>query len=365
MNIYYFVLDITIKGGTEGITVSLANMFVDKGYNVFIISFFKRNNEIGSKLNGNVKVIYLNEGPYPLEVGYVARFKAFVGCFRKLNRLVKNRLRPSVDNVYIGQNFFSNMLLWLVGVAKYSIGCEHFKYNIYSFPVTAIRNFVYSKFRQIVTLTEIDANKFRRYLGKGRVRTIPNMVTVKADFELDMNSKTIIAVGRLQHQKGFDFLITAMKDVIDKHNDWKLNIWGVGDLQETLQKQIEEQRLQQHIFLKGFTRDIISEYARSSFFVLSSRYEGFPLALIEALALGIPSVAFDCPSGCAELLVDGGGILVEKENARKLAEAINYMIEHPRYRKKCSKHKERIREELAPDVIYEKWHQLFLSMQMH
>ena len=120
-----------------------------------------------------------------------------------------------------------------------------------------------------------------------------------------------------------------MRTVIDKHNDWILNIWGIGDLHDELQNQIDSQHLQQHVFLKGFTRDIVSEYAKSSFFVLSSRYEGFPLALIEALSLGIPSVAFNCPSGCEELLANGGGILVEKENVIKLADAIVYMIEHP------------------------------------
>lgn len=362
MHIYYFALDITIKGGTEGITVSLANLFVEKGHKVSIISFFKSNPEIGSKLDERVNVIYLNEKAYPLENGYVARFKSFVGCYRKLRRLAKTSLRPTKGNVYIGQNFFPNMLLWLVGLGKYAIGCEHFKYDIYPTPIAAIRNFVYARFGRIVTLTDVDAAKFKNHIGESRVVTIPNMVTVKTDFELDMNSKIIIAVGRLQPQKGFDFLIKAMRTVIDKHSDWILNIWGIGDLHDELQNQINNLNLQQHVFLKGFTHDIVSEYAKSSFFVLSSRYEGFPLALIEALSLGIPSVAFNCPSGCEELLANGGGILVEKENVEKLTEAIIYMIEHPQYRLECSKHKEQIRKELSPDVIYDKWHQLFLSM---
>ena len=362
MHIYYFAIDITIKGGTEGITVSLANMFVEKGHDVSIVSFFKSNPEIGSKLDNRVEVVYLNEKAYPLEMGYAARLKSFIGCYRKLKILVKSKLRPTGNNVYIGQNFFPNMLLWLAGLGKYSIGCEHFKYDIYSSSMAAVRNFVYARFGKIVTLTDVDANKFKQHIGANRVVTIPNMVTVKADIELDMNSRAIIAVGRLQPQKGFDFLIDAMRTVINKHNDWILTIWGVGDLQNELQNQISSLHLQQHVFLKGFTRDIVSEYAKSSFFVLSSRYEGFPLALIEALSLGIPSVAFDCPSGCAELLANGGGILVEKENVEKLADAIIYMIEHPEYRIECSKHKEWIRKELSPDVIYEKWHQLFLSM---
>ena len=174
-----------------------------------------------------------------------------------------------------------------------------------------------------------------------------------------MNSKIIISAGRLAPQKGYDFLIKAMKDVVKKHSDWKLNIWGEGDLRNDLQKRIDDAGLQDNISLCGYTNDINKEFAKSAFYVLSSRFEGLPLVLIEALSVGLPSVAFDCPSGPAELLAEGGGILVEKENINKLAEAINYMIEHPEYREECSKHKEFIRKNLSPDVIFSKWQNLF------
>ena len=130
-------------------------------------------------------------------------------------------------------------------------------------------------------------------------------------------------------------------------------------MKDALQSQIQTLGLQRNIFLKGYTDNINGEFAKSAFFVLSSRYEGFPMVLVEAMSLGMPSVAFDCPEGPAQLLAEGGGILVEKENISKLSEAMVYMIEHPDFRQKCSKHREFIKEHLSPKVIYEKWRYVF------
>lgn len=85
------------------------------------------------------------------------------------------------------------------------------------------------------------------------------------------------------------------------------------------------------------------------------------MVLVEAMSLGMPSVAFDCPEGPAQLLADGGGILVEKENVQKLTEAMIYMIEHPEFRQECTKHREFIKEHLSPEVIYKKWRNVFES----
>ena len=251
------------------------------------------------------------------------------------------------------------MILWIAGKSRWAIGCEHFKYDLYPKPVRALRCIVYSHFRYIVTLTDKDKKRFAVHLSSNKLFTIPNMVVIDGEIEMDKNSHIIIAVGRLHRQKGFDFLIDAMKPVAKKYPDWKLYIFGEGELKEKLQCQIDRAKLSKNIFMKGFSHNIKSEFEKSSFFVLSSRYEGYPMVLLEAMSLGVPSVAFDCPEGPSELLSTGGGILVEKENVRKLSDAIIYMIEHPEFREKCMNHKEYIREHLSPEVIYKKWMELF------
>lgn len=359
MHIYFFIQDISLTGGTERVTVNLSNLFVAKGHRVTIVSFNKGKEKETYKTVPNVEIVYLSNKLYPIDNGYIARFRSFYQSIKALRYFFKIQVNPQEENVFIGQNFFANALLWLVGKSRFALGCEHFKYDLYPKPVRAVRCFIYSSFRRIIVLTDKDRIRFCKHLPQYKVVTIPNMAVAKDDFQLNLNSKCIIAVGRLHPQKGFDMLILASKEVFAKYQDWTLNIFGEGELKDVLQSQIQILRLQKNIFLKGYTTNINAEFAKSAFFVLSSRYEGFPMVLVEAMSLGMPSIAFDCPEGPAQLLADGGGILVEKENVPKLTEAMIYMIEHPEFRQECTKHREFIKEHLSPEVIYGKWLDVF------
>lgn len=359
MNIYFFIQDISLTGGTERVTVNLSNLFVSKGHKVTIVSFNRGKEKVTYQPVPEVGIVYLSNELYPIDSGYIARLRSFYHSIKALKHFFRSQINKNEENAFISQNFFANTLLWLAGKSKDVLGCEHFKYDLYPKPVRALRCFVYSFFKKIIVLTDKDRARFCKHLSQNKVVTIPNMAIAKEDFKLDLNSKTIIAVGRLHPQKGFDMLISATKDVFDKYPNWQLNIFGEGELKDALQSQIQALGLQRNIFLKGYTDNINGEFAKSAFFVLSSRYEGFPMVLVEAMSLGMPSVAFDCPEGPAQLLAEGGGILVEKENIPKLSEAMVYMIEHPDFRQKCSKHREFIKEHLSPKVIYEKWRNVF------
>ena len=119
-----------------------------------------------------------------------------------------------------------------------------------------------------------------------------------------------MAVGRLDWQKGFDTLIVAWKKVVARYPDWQLDIYGDGPQKEALQRLIAAEGLQQSVFLRGRADDVASAYARHSLFVLSSRYEGFGLVLVEAGICGLPLVSFDCQQGPAEIITPENGILV-------------------------------------------------------
>lgn len=362
MNIYFFIQDISLTGGTERVTINLSNLFVSKGHRVTIVSFNRGKEKATYQPVPEVKIVYLSNELYPIDGGYVARLHSFYHSVKALKHFFKSQIiNKNEQNVFISQNFFGNTLLWLAGKSKDALGCEHFKYDLYSKTVRVLRCFIYSFFKKIIVLTDKDRARFCKHLSQNKVVTIPNMAIAKEDFKLDLNSKTIIAVGRLHSQKGFDMLISAAKEVFEKYPDWHLNIFGEGELKDALQSQIQALDLQRNIFLRGYTDNINREFAKSAFFVLSSRYEGFPMVLVEAMSLGMPSVAFDCPEGPAQLLAEGGGILVEKEDITKLSEAMIYMIKHPEFRQKCSKHREFIKQHLSPEVIYEKWKNVFES----
>ena len=141
-------------------------------------------------------------------------------------------------------------------------------------------------------------------------------------------TKTVLAVGRLHEQKGFDLLLQAWKRIEDQYPDWTLRIAGEGPKRTELENRIQDLQLQ-HVVLAGHTDDVKNEYAKASLFVLSSRYEGLPLALIEAMWSGMPCVSFDCPQGPSELLAEERGWLVPNGDIEALAKQLEYTMRHP------------------------------------
>ena len=371
MKIFFFIKDVSLTGGTERVTVNLASLFATKGYEVTIVSYYHGKKVSTYRPSSDVKLKFLlNQSCF--DSGHaLSRLKRFVQAFFAVRKFVKSECK-SMDSVIISQNFFSNALIWLSGAASRTIGCEHFKYDVYPALIRFVRNCIYRRFKHIVCLTDRDSKRFSRHLRENQVLTIPNMVVSNDSVEVDISSKTMIAVGRLAPQKGFDMLVHAMKQVVQKHGDWTVNIFGEGEQKGELEGLIKDFGLEENISLKGYSKDLVQEFSQSSFFVLSSRFEGFPLVLVEALGLGMPCVAFDCPEGPSVLLEAGGGILVPfdkgcrfsnsvgfKKNVENLSKSILYMIENPDYRRECIKHRDVIRRELSPEVICQKWMKLF------
>lgn len=182
---------------------------------------------------------------------------------------------------------------------------------------------------RLVVLTDADKAAWEK-AGCTNVTVIPNpcsldgqKVSIKS-----AKSKTILAVGRLHEQKGFDLLLQAWKPIEKTYSDWSLRIVGEGPKRAELEAQIESQGLKR-VVLAGATNNVLDEYEAASIFVLSSRYEGLPLALIEAMWSGLPCIAFDCPQGPAELLAENRGWLVPDGDIAELTAQIAYALSHP------------------------------------
>lgn len=177
------------------------------------------------------------------------------------------------------------------------------------------------QYDKIVVLTKKDELKWKRWSRK--VYQIYNAVTLVSTEVSSCSSHCAIAVGRLEYAKGFDLLIKAWYDVHKVYPDWRLNIYGDGSQRKKLENMIKERRLEGIVSLCGISNNIIDAYLQSSFFVLSSREEGFGLVLTEAETCGLPIVTFACPNGPAEIVEDGyNGIVVkDKENIEELAKA--------------------------------------------
>jgi glycosyltransferase involved in cell wall biosynthesis len=156
---------------------------------------------------------------------------------------------------------------------------------------------------------------------------IPNAVPPLGPGVASPDSKVVVAVGRLRRQKGFDLLIPAFERVVASRPDWQLRIFGEGSERDRLQRLIVERGLQHHVRLLGWSSAMGEELAAASLFVLSSRSEGFPMVLLEAMSKGLPVVSFDCPYGPGELITSGvDGLLVPPEDVDGLAAALLELI---------------------------------------
>lgn len=239
-------------------------------------------------------------------------------------------LRSVRDGVLIGTRPGLNLAMArLAHPAVVRIGQEHV--NLASHHDRLLKAFrrTYPHLDLCTTLTEEDRDTFQDLLGpKVRVMCIPNGIPHVAGGHPDQQSKVVVAAGRYEYQKGFNLLIQAWEDVADQHPDWQLRIFGQGNRRAHLQQLIDRARLGDQVKLMGYTKNLDKELARSAFFVLSSRYEGFPMVLLEAMARGLPAVSFDCLTGPRDLIDHGrNGFLVPNGNVAALGDAINQMID--------------------------------------
>lgn len=218
------------------------------------------------------------------------------------------------------------------------------------------------RFDKFVVLT----NEDRGYWGKlPNICVIPNAAMFVADRYSDVSNKRVIAVGRLDYQKGFDHLIQAWEIIhkSGKYNDWRLDIFGQGEWKEMLQGMIDESGLNSSAFINKPTKNIGKEYAESAMLVMSSNYEGFPMVMIEAMACGLPVVAFDFKCGPKDIISDGeNGLIIRNGDIEALAEGMMRLMEDTENRKRMSLNARKILDTYSEKAVMDKWIGLFNNL---
>lgn len=220
------------------------------------------------------------------------------------------------------------------------------------------------KFDKFVVLSQED----KGYWGAmPNLCVIPNAALRMSDTYAEGDKKRVIAVGRLDYQKGFDRLIEAWKIVQQNkaYADWHLDIFGKGEWKEMLQAQIDGYGLQESVKLNAPTQQIGKEYTNSSMLVMSSNYEGFPMVMIEAMACGLPAVSFDFKCGPKDIIRHGeNGLLVKNNDIQGLAEAMMKLMEDEELRRRMSVEARKVTETYSEEVVMEKWVLLFERLKV-
>jgi len=226
-----------------------------------------------------------------------------------------------------------------------------------------LRDLTYRRARAIIVQTKAVADWYRERLPDGvEVATIPNPVAARTESaipSLPVSGPYFLAMGRLVPQKGFDVLIRAFQLIAHDILANSLIIIGAGSEREALEGMVRERGLQSRVHVLDPVKDVTAVMDSAHAFVLSSRYEGFPNVLLEALAGGIPVIATDCPSGPREIL-DGGryGLLVPPEDPEALATAMRRIATDAALRTQFSSAGTKRVEEYRPEVIVTEWEQI-------
>lgn len=250
-------------------------------------------------------------------------------------------------------------------VAKDSLGInDGVKRNFISYIHTKLKikkyiNTIEKKNDIIVTLTHGDANSWKT---KNTV-VIPNIVDLHNTEYSQHKEKTAIFVGRFTYQKGLERMLEAWKIVVSKRNDWTLKLVGEGEQKEQLKQQCQKLGITGNVIFAPATKDIEKEYINSSLFLLTSRFEGFGLVLVEAMQCGVPCVSFDCPYGPSDIIDNGvNGYLVENGNVEEFAKATLKLIEDDELRREMGKAAIEKAKQYLPENIMPKWIELYENL---
>jgi glycosyltransferase involved in cell wall biosynthesis len=246
------------------------------------------------------------------------------------------------------------------------VACEHTdpRHQNLNSAWSALRLAIYPFAQTVTFLTANVLRRWKMWLGAA-ARLMPNPVAVdpSAAPVVFRHPRNLIAAGRLIDLKQFDLLIEAFAAIAARHPDWGLTILGEGDCRAQLEQQIQKANLAERVELPGRMQNPHAWFAAADLFILSSRYEGLPCSLCEAMACGTPAVSFNCESGPADVIRDGiDGFLVPPENVPALAAALDRLMTDHALRARLASRATEIQERFGLPEILKQWDQLFISL---
>ncbi|WP_329084132.1 glycosyltransferase family 4 protein [Streptosporangium sp. NBC_01469] len=378
MKIRYMLLHAYGMGGTIRTVINQANAMAAAGHEVEIVSVVRRRERPQFPIDARVRLLALSDqrdGRPADSVGRRAwrRIRGkivpageFAASYftERVERAVIDYVSALQDGILVTTRPALNLIsARRTPASVVRVAQEHM--NLATHP-EAVRSAIarhYGGLDAVAVLTGTDRREYQALLPDTPVVRIPNAVGPVRQPLAWQEDRLVVAAGRLVGQKGFDLLIPAFRQVVDHHPDWRLRIYGTGPKKDALRGLLKEHGLRDNVTLMGRTDRLDEELAKASFYVLSSRFEGLPMVMIEAMTQALPVVAFDCPTGPADVLTpEVDGLLVPPRDVGALAAAMIRLIEDRGLRERMGAAAAVTARDYTPDVIMPLWENLFAEL---
>ena len=344
------------KGGTERAVINLANNLCSSNKVKIISVFTDKNDTPKFSIAEKVEVIHLGLGKYNF-------FYRIYKLWGELKKHIKT------DDFIIGQIPFINILLGLYRLFRIipaeckTIAIEHTSFFAVKKITRSLTFFAYKYIDIVVSLTQYSALQFNKK-GIHRTKVIPNVASFTSSKISTCSKKVILSIGRMSNEKNFTYIIESLSDILKKNIDWQLHIIGdIGDDTQNIYNTIQKLKLENSVVIENFTTDISEKYLSSSIYVLASKYEGFPMVLIEAKIFGLPIVAHNCLTGPKEIIKENDGILTPYMDPVAFSKAVKELIDDKEKRTFLGKNAVENAKEFSPDIILNKWNNLFKELK--
>lgn len=377
LKIVYLTPALYMAGGVERVLTLKANYFAEHfGYDITIILTEGKDKPLFYPLSDKIQVINLNIGFEELwTCSFLKKIFVYLNKQRKYKKLLSEqlmRLHPDITVSLLRReiNFLNSIHDGSKKVGELHINRANYR-NFNSEQAGIVKR-LFSKMwsrdllthlkqlDRLVVLTEKDQ---KAWMELDNVEVIPDPLSLQPSNISHQSFKRVVAIARYSHEKGIDLLLQAWALVEKRTDGWRLDVYGDGD-RSSYEQQAQTLGLNKCRYqLHERTNDVEKAYLESSLFVLSSRFEGFGMVITEAMACGLPVVAFDCPWGPRSIITDGtDGLLVENGNVQALANALVRLIDDERLR--CSMGQAGVEnvKRFCIDRITERWKVLFESL---
>lgn len=378
LKIAYCTPALYMAGGVERVLTLKANYFAEHfGYDITIILTEGKDKPLFYPLSDKINVVNLDIG---FEELWSCSFIKKIFVYLKKQRLYKKELtkelmliHPDITISLLRReiNFINSIKDGSTKIGELHVNRANYRnfeaddssYIKKLFSLFWMKSFVrhLKQLDNFIVLTEEDRSAWKEL---NNVEVIPDPLAFDIDKVSPLINKRVIAVGRYVYQKGFDLLLRAWAKVENQVLEWELVIYGMGDRSpyENLIDSLSIDRNRCH--LNGSTEDIRREYLNSSLFVFSSRFEGFGMVLIEAMACGLPVISFDCPCGPKDIVSSNeDGLLVENGNIDKLAENIITLVQDSEKRRCMAENAIRNVQRYKIEKIALQWKAIFEGLK--